>query len=713
MQRAAPWARTALDTYVGVHTTAAAAAAAALFLSLAFSLMRNLFRHSIDLPASTLVSPVSSSRVPVQRPHCTSAQAHIERGRAGTAVFLVRPRVSVWGGCSQDHNTAMLRSLRGAENGRSTRCVLTWGHATSTRVILRLSRSAQRVMSTSSCTSTVAAPSSASRRSKRLSYADADKVYGKRSTAAPLWGLRPSLPDGSISTAVSTANGIECHASLRNRVQQRWLTFLLVLMRAPYLGALTMRVLEVAAYAAYVKGSVMVFTRRRAGPPVARATEPDSSGENIDLRDAGCTAGTQMSQASCNADLSKTDDLSASPRLSLAGHPCSTLLSSHDTLLREHALDCLYIGVSPIHSRGLFTARALPRGTRIIAESRRTLLLAPHFVTLLADTHEKLPDTWHYTQPTGCVVELVTQAQPHHLMNHSCAPNVCSGLSRTFWEAARIAGAWQQYQQQKRPLRSHATDGDASECTEAFHGIVREEAIGIDDASCSSVSSLSAQACTAGYGERLTRWPYFADANSFFLTRDVAAGEELTLDYSTRMASLYAGESARALQSHSWLLCRCGQPCCRHYVYRPKPEVIAFLRALRRGLDEQEHGTRAPGQHHIPSVVNNAAPSCRMDVRDPVHIMAKLLELGFDDELMLLSYAATCADVVAYLYGQPLPALQRHSHTSSWAPFARMRAAPVEQERIDVEVRRVSKRQLLSQYRHVFRLLNEAAPVHT
>ncbi|CAG9570433.1 conserved hypothetical protein [Leishmania major strain Friedlin] len=569
-------------------------------------------------------------------------------------------------------------------------------------------------MSTSSRSSSASTASSASRRSKRLSYADADTVLGEKLTTAPVRGLRPSPRAGSINTAIGAAR----HASLRTRAQQRWLTLLLALMRTPYLGAVTMRVLEACAYAAYVKGSVIVFTRRRSGPPVAVATEPGSSCENVDLCEADGTAQTQVSQARCSADLSAADDLSAPPRLSPAGHPSSSLLFSRDAPLREHALDCLYIGASPIHSRGLFAARALPRGTRIIAESRRSLLLAPHFVTLLADTHEKLPDTWHYTQPTGCVVELVTQAQPHHLMNHSCAPNVCSGLSHTFWEAATIAGKWQEQQQRSR--RSGSTHRAASQRTEASHVNVREEGSCSDGTAWTSSSScLAAAAHSAGCGERLTRWPYFADANSFFLTRDVAAGEELTLDYSTRMAPLYAGDSARALQSRSWLLCRCGQPCCRHYVYRPKPEVSVFLRALCTGSYGHERGTQPSGQHNVPLMPDRAALSCPMDARDPVHVMAKLLELGFDDELVLLSYAASSADVVAYLYGQPLPSLQRPSRARSLAPFARMcpssAGAPpaLHESIIDVEVRRVTKRQLLSQYRYVFQLLNEAVPVRT
>ncbi|KAI5688906.1 hypothetical protein MNV84_01577 [Leishmania braziliensis] len=573
----------------------------------------------------------------------------------------------------------------------------------------RLAHTEQRAMSTLSASSIALAASSVSRRSKRLSYADADKVYGEKATTAPSWSLLQGPHTESSSTAVFTRGTTTYHASLRTRAQQRWLTLLLRLMRTPYVGALAMRVLEAAAYAAYVKGSVMLFTRRRVGPPVATATGPNSSCE-ID-----------MCKAHCKGDLSMVGTFSASSSLSPAGRPSaaasSSLPFSHGAPLREHALDCLYIGNSPIHSRGLFTARALPRGTRIIAEPRRSLLLAPHFATLLADTHEKLPDTWHYTQPTGCIVELVTQAQPHHLMNHSCAANVCSGLSHTFWEAATIAGKWQQ----QRLSRSSSTAGGGNERTEVPHSNAKGGGIRSDTENRSSLSSPSSfvtQSHSADWRERLTLWSHFADANSFFVTRDIAAGEELTLDYSTRMAPLYAGELARALQSRSWLLCRCGQPFCRHYVYRPTPEVISFLRALHTGRCGQERSAQPPGQQSAPRMPDCAAPPSTMDVCDPLHVMAKLLELGFDDELVLLSYAASSADVVAYLYGQPLPSLQRPSLTQPRASFARRSlssasALSAVQEGIDVEVRRVSKRQLLAEYRYVFRILNEAVPVRT
>ncbi|KAG5484467.1 hypothetical protein LSCM1_07836 [Leishmania martiniquensis] len=594
-------------------------------------------------------------------------------------------------------------------------CLLRWGYAPSSQAIPCLARYA---MSTSSGSPAAPVACSVPRRSKRLSYADADRVYGHRNMLASLWERPQSPPAELPSTTVSNSSCATCLRALRTRAQQRWLTLLLALMRTPYLGSLVMRVLEASAYAAYVKGSVVIFTRRRVGPPVAMATEPDTLGGSSDLDKVGRSACTHMSPTRCADDFSGGSTPSTSPRRWPAGCPStaaaasSSIPFSRGAPLHDYALDCLYIGSSPIHSRGLFTARALPRGTRIIAEPRRSLLIAPHFVRLLGDTHEKLPDTWHYTQPTGSIVELVTQGQPHHLMNHSCAANVCSGLSRAFWEAAMMAGTWQQQQQHSWWIDS--TVSCSSERAEALRGTDRAEGMAHERRNGSpSSSSFDSPSHGADWGERLTRWPCFADANSFFLTRHVAAGEELTLDYSTRMATLGPEESAGALKSRSWLLCRCGQSCCRHYVYRPRPEVSAFLRALRTGKCRKWRNGHPSGKHDALLAHEGAAQPSAIGVCDPLHVMAKLLELGFDDELVLLSYAASSADVVAYLYGQPLPSLQRPSATQWRASSTPRCSLSKTQESIDVEVRRVSKRQLLQEYRYVFRLLNEAVPGRT
>jgi hypothetical protein len=504
------------------------------------------------------------------------------------------------------------------------------------------------------CSTGVAAASSSSsspsqgprRRSKRFSYADADRVYaaaeGERPTTEDVTAAAETERTGASASLhfqapldafppASTSNQREPqHAGLlrrlHTRLQQQRQIVLLTLLRMPYVGALIVRLLEGSAYAAYVKGSVVLFTRMSVSQPIT----PVVSAAGLPPSNSGNTWPSSPSRSS--------------------------------SLLSPHALECLYIGQSSIHSRGLFTRAALPRGTRIIAEPHRSLLLAPHFLTLLADTHEKLPDTWHYTQPTGSIVELVTQAQPHHLMNHSCRANVCSGLSHAFWGPALLAA---EHQSQRRKKRS-TSSADVSDETSAV-----------------------------SLHERLTRWANFADANSFFLTRDVDAGEELTLNYSTRMAPMYAGESRQGLHAQGWLLCRCGEPCCRHYVYRPTLEAAALLHQL--------HTYRGRSKHADPPLPPQPSATAVVDVTDPMQVAAALLELGFDDELVILSYAASASDVVAYLYGQPVASFSSGGGGSCGDGGVALG--------IDVARRRIAKRDLLMSYRHVFRLLNEAAPV--
>lgn len=297
-------------------------------------------------------------------------------------------------------------------------------------------------------------------------------------------------------------------------------------------------------------------------------------------------------------------------------------------VLSGKTLGCIYVGRSAIHGRGLFTSKALPRGTRVIAEPQRAFLDAVGFLRLLADTKERLPDTWHYTHPTGTLRELVTQAQPHHFLNHSCDANVCSGLSPLFWSAV-------------------PADGGASHSN--------------------SSGDMPCNVCDAELRERFRNWEHFSDPNSFFLTRDVAAGEELTLNYSRRIDRLYNGDSLSSSNSvsHCGLqACHCGQPACRHFIYTPEKELL---------LANQR------------------------EAEPPWERLHRLLQCGFDDETVLLSLAfpSSREPVVRYLNNElsldggrdPVPA---PSHV--------------------VERHLLSKRAILLSYRHVFRVLNETAP---
>ncbi|CUG91551.1 ornithine decarboxylase, putative [Bodo saltans] len=160
----------------------------------------------------------------------------------------------------------------------------------------------------------------------------------------------------------------------------------------------------------------------------------------------------------------------------------STATSSLGIL--SECLPCVYIGRSAIHDRGVFTRTFLKKGTRIITVPEISFMDGVQFLFGCSDTHSRLPGTLHYTLPTGRFREFIQGAHAHHFMNHSCASNVCTGLSRQWW--------W--------PLHPNSTTGGGSGMVDVME-------------------------------ERMRTFDHFDDPNSFFAARDIEAGEELTLDY--------------------------------------------------------------------------------------------------------------------------------------------------------------------------------------
>lgn len=404
----------------------------------------------------------------------------------------------------------------------------------------------------------------------------------------------------------SSGGRLPCLHHTREVLRYRWNAALLSVLRRRYFGAATARLLEASALPSYLCGAVQLFTRHRVGPPLdaVNRTRDSSSGERVKRHD---------SKSGPSPPAADPDG-----RNGFRG------------ILHNSALQCVYIGRSPIHSRGLFTAADLPKGTRIIAEPHRSLLLAPDFIRLLADTHEKLPDTWYYTQPSGPVIELTTQAQPHHLFNHSCQANVVAGLSHAFWGAAFASGS---------------------------------DAV-ID---------------------RLQNWPQFGDANSFFLARDVEAGEELTVDYSTRMAPIYSAE--QLLPTQALIRCRCGAVACRHYVYQQNSAIKTYLHYLKHSNRSGKTGAK----------------------KSSFQVASDLLRLGFDDELVILAHLPSSADIMGYLHRQNLSLALEHPSGPRGTTPAEVPPSPPNKS-LCIDSRLVQKRDILQQYRHVFRALNEATP---
>jgi hypothetical protein len=195
---------------------------------------------------------------------------------------------------------------------------------------------------------------------------------------------------------------------------------------------------------------------------------------------------------SCAPPLRGAEDEAAE---SLSEITRTSLSMSAATLGRGILADChpaLYIGRSGIHGRGVFTREPLAKGTRILTIPQMNFMDGVQYLLCLADTHQRIPGTLHYTLPTGRIRELVLRVDAHHLMNHGCSPNVCTGLSRRWWWLDNTA----------------AVEASTELATQATMVQVLEE--------------------------RMRSFDHFDDPNSFFVSRDVKEGEELTLDYHGR-----------------------------------------------------------------------------------------------------------------------------------------------------------------------------------
>lgn len=457
-------------------------------------------------------------------------------------------------------------------------------------------------------------------------------------------------PDSSMGTQQFQSSSLENSTNVaseiffKNHVPPKssgpgWMSrFLLRCLWAPYAGFVVSKLLEWVAFSFYLSGKLSFYYRHSPPPPVT----PTGAAEKA---------------------------------------PSAPSVSS-----------CLYLGSSPIHGRGIFTRVALPRGTRLPLSLSigisPTQLSAPRcivpghtYLLLFSDTYEKLPDTLHYTHPTGRLLEVVmsrgavhsmaphlggeqnspSQSFSHVMLNHSCEANVCSGLSSVFWPAALAA------------------DKITGEKT---------------------------------WEERIRGFDGFGDPNAFFLSRDVAAGEELTIDYGCRIAPLYAtgdarhsflfGKYSRLLQKnaktassagHSSMpitLCRCRSPSCRRHLYQP-PQP---LRSTPSGT------------------------STKNDFDWATELFAR----GYDDECTILSLLPTPKPLFAYLSGEPISSFSTsHDHNSHNTKSSSHNANTLNDHKDSLlrgfsrlpppmTVQRYKKSTFLQAYRQLFTYLNEIAP---
>ncbi|RNF00745.1 methyltransferase [Trypanosoma rangeli] len=188
-----------------------------------------------------------------------------------------------------------------------------------------------------------------------------------------------------------------------DRMELRRSAVVLNALATPVVGQLVQYGLTAMAYVGYGIGRVSFYTRQSIAPPLSSL-----------LSSIGTEAQPVVPASTLSASVQHLIEMRAYEQAAAAatagvGGNSSSAFGSVEVprfrgILHGKALVCLYVDPSPIHNRGLITTRDLPRGTRIITEPQRSYMDAANFVPLLADTHARLPDTWHYTTPFRHVV---------------------------------------------------------------------------------------------------------------------------------------------------------------------------------------------------------------------------------------------------------------------------------------------------------------------
>ncbi|KAH8604050.1 SET domain [Trypanosoma vivax] len=479
-----------------------------------------------------------------------------------------------------------------------------------------------------------------------MNYADRERVLDDATSASH--GRRVE----STAHVVLPKSSLEMSTLLRSDWAALRTCFAsLALLDTPLIGQITYSLLRGMAYVRYAVGRISFYTRHSVAPPLPLSISellPSSTLKSSPQLSENYMAYTREALEQL-IDLGSYEQVASITSAAAPSRPTNVQYSGscpedsskpHDAItpyfrgiMQDTALECIQVGKSPIHSRGLFTTRALPRGTRVLVAPQRTFVDAPQSLLLLSDTYTRLSDTLHYTHPTGSLLELIMQPLPHHLLNHSCEPNCCCGLSREFWPA-------------------------------------------IGQQSIASVEA-EHKARLIDLQDRIETFQHYEDANSFFTTRDVQAGEELTISYAHRIAPMFHGE--RALHSH-FIVCRCGSRVCRHFVYKQTDEVLQHLAASGgKGFRRWGLLSRVTGPKTLCRQFENTGRyGCeKRDMED----FGQLLLLGYDDETVMLSLLRSKRLLMRYML-----------------------------ERLAPSRRTASKRELLLCYRHVFKLLNETVP---
>ena len=93
---------------------------------------------------------------------------------------------------------------------------------------------------------------------------------------------------------------------------------------------------------------------------------------------------------------------------------------------------------SPIHGRGVFALRKIPKGTRII-EYKGRLITDKEADRRYSRAHEHSPHTMLFSVDGGWVIDATRHGNSARWINHSCAPNceIEEENHRVFIEARR------------------------------------------------------------------------------------------------------------------------------------------------------------------------------------------------------------------------------------------------------------------------------------
>lgn len=605
-------------------------------------------------------------------------------------------------------------------------------------------------------TSTVTPSSSFSSQREDAKYAASLPFSLSSPSSSPATSTAISSPYASSTSFFSSSFRFPSFVSSHPSWCVRWW---IRSMWVPYVGAVAAKCCEWSSWVLYVGGKIVFYCRTS---PVASLPASDTTATPTTC--SGSRVSPHPMENVAIPGLSGTTPTSSPldpPEDAFASFPYSHSTWEAMRGKMQHT-NALYVGRSAIHGRGIFSAIALPRGTRLPLSGwwsppsssattssppvfhalPRCFLPGPSHTLLFSDTYERLPDTLHYSHPTGKLLEVLfsqgdttlssgsslspTQTSPeagghclsHVFLNHSCEASVCSGLSKCFWAAALAADHCVRHAVPKNSVPPPFFHTPANRKT--------------PDTGSSSPSSPFA--FPLSWSTKMCEFSGFDDPNAFFTTRDIRPHEELTIDYGCRVAPLYAPRHRRhgrrwqkngvcrsrascsssvGMSTTPFTLCRCGSPSCRYRLYQPPPLLPHEWRSSVRDLLLHPSPFPFRGTPPFCDAFASQLPRQEMPPQDGEARMGRLpnwtptedfctaVELfarGYDDECTLLSLLPTSTSLLEYLSGKTLSALH--------CPFL----WPVAPPPPTLVKAKYSKSEFFMSYRYLFQGLNTVVP---